>query len=74
MPGVDCVGAAQSSWQNGCLAPLLPLLCDWRPALNLIHPRAMRGRGTFRSVKSTNNTVAHSGIMAIWQGRASYAD
>jgi hypothetical protein len=28
----------------------------------------------FTSVKWTNNSVAHSGVMAIWQGRAAYAD
>ena len=26
------------------------------------------------TLRYTNNTVAHSGVMAIWQGRAAYAD
>lgn len=48
--------------------------CQWGSAEEgLLPPPVMSPDTNFTSVKYTNNTVAHSGVMAIWQGRAAYA-
>ena len=48
--------------------------CQWGSAEEGLRPPPVILPDTnFTSVKYTNNTVAHSGVMAIWQGRAAWA-
>ena len=48
--------------------------CTWGAAEDgLLPPPVLQPDTNLTSVKWTNNTVAHSGVMAIWQGRAAYA-
>ena len=47
-------------------------LCEGEEGL--LPPPVLTPDMNFTSVKRTNNSVAHSGVMAIWQGRAAYAD
>ena len=49
--------------------------CQWGSAEEgLLPPPVVQPNTNFTSEKWTNNSVPHSGIMAIWQGRAAYAD
>ena len=45
-----------------------------RAADGLMPPPVLSFDTNLTSVKWTNSSVAHSGVMAIWQGRGSYAD
>jgi hypothetical protein len=48
--------------------------CQWGSAEEGLRPPPVITAATnFTSEKYTNNTVAHSGVMAIWQGRAAWA-
>jgi hypothetical protein len=49
--------------------------CQWGSAEEGLNVPPVLPVGTnFTSIKWANSSVAHSGAMAIWQGRAAYAD
>jgi|TARA_B110000208_G_scaffold139200_1_gene167974 hypothetical protein len=49
--------------------------CQWGAAVEGLAPPPTFSMSTnFLSVKRTNSSVGHFGVMAIWQGRGAYAD
>uniref|UniRef100_A0A7S2C5X2 Uncharacterized protein n=1 Tax=Haptolina brevifila TaxID=156173 RepID=A0A7S2C5X2_9EUKA len=49
--------------------------CQWGSEKEgLLPPPKIPINTNFTSTKWANNSVAHFGVMAIWQGRAAYAD
>ena len=49
--------------------------CQYGAAAEGLRPQPVVNMSTrLRSIKWANSSVAHFGVMAIWQGRAAYAD
>ena len=49
--------------------------CQYGSSAEGLRPPPVLPVGTnLTSIKWTNNSVAHSGVMAIWQGRGAYAE